>query len=55
MMATAIHLPEEFKKNSYAEQEDVVELSRIKNWDKLNQTVISTDTEGNAMVYFGEP
>ncbi|ELL8699399.1 hypothetical protein RX307_001575 [Escherichia coli] len=54
-MATAIHLPEEFKKNSYAEQEDVVELSRIKNWDKLNQTVISTDTEGNAMVYFGEP
>lgn len=53
-MATAIQLPMEFTKIIRTAQENVVELARLQNWEQLNQTIVSTNTEGNPIVTFGE-
>ncbi|MDI7263733.1 hypothetical protein QLY38_16305 [Cronobacter sakazakii] len=53
-MATAIQLPLELMKHNHAEKDNVVELARLENWERLNQTIVSTDTEGNPVVTFGD-
>lgn len=53
-MATAIQLPAELIKSNQAEKDNVVELVRLENWERLNQTIVSTNTEGNPMVTFGD-
>lgn len=53
-MATAIQLPLELMKNNHVEKDNVVELARLENWERLNQTIVSTDIEGNPVVSFGD-